>query len=240
MRLLSLDISSRNTGWTLLENGRPLLTGDIAPPDTGHPEKLHFFRTKVLDICRTHSPEQLCIEDVWAGKNKLTYKILSLYHGVVYQLSAELGLQMQVMTPSRFRRLVGAVHKVKLNYADREDAKAAVGTLVCSLYPELSSASEDVHDSVGIALAAHYWYEKFSSALEVAKASNPKIRSESRLADIADRATEAYFKDLEKENAKSVGSAGSGTGNTSGGTEKGLQEVGPAVPSRSKSRKSRS
>lgn len=236
MRLLALDISSRNTGWTLLESGKPTLTGDIAPPETGHPGKLHFFRTQILDICAKHQPLQLCIEDVWAGKNKLTYKILSLYHGVVYQLSAELGLQMQIMTPSRFRRLVGAVHKVKLNYADREQAKAAVGTLVCSLYPELSSASEDVHDSVGIALAAHYWHQKFSVALEAAKTANPKIRSESRLADIADKATEAYFKDLEKENAKSMGSAGGESGDVSGGSEKGIQKTSTKVPSRSKPR----
>lgn len=231
MKLLALDISSRNTGWTVFDEGKLVATGDISPPDSGHPDKLNFFRAAVLKICNHHCPAQICIEDVWAGKNKLTYKILSLYHGVVYQLTAELGTKLQVMTPSRFRRLVGAVHNTKLNYAEREDAKRAVGELVCSLYPELSSASEDIHDSVGIAMAAHYWNEKFSEGFEQAKVLNPKIRSESRLRDIAEKTTESYFKDLEKQNAKSVGSAGSESGNAAGRNKKGVQKTRSKVSS---------
>jgi Holliday junction resolvasome RuvABC endonuclease subunit len=215
MKFLGLDISSRNTGWTIMERGAPMATGDIAPPATAdHPQKLNNFRDELLKICTLHKPDKICIEDVWAGKNKLTYKILSLYHGVAYQVSAEVGISIHMMTPSRFRRLVGAVHKTKLNYAEREDAKRAVGDLVCSLFPELSSASEDVCDSVGIALAAHYWYEKQCAELATAKTANPKIKSATRLQKIADDRTEDYFKNLEKENAKSVGDAGSGARNS--------------------------
>lgn len=210
MKFLALDISSRNTGWTIMESGVPIATGDIASSASlDHPQKLNNFRKELMNICKHHNPDKICIEDVWAGKNKLTYKILSLYHGVAYEASAELGISIYMMTPSRFRRLVGAVHKTKLNYADREEAKNAVGSLVCSLFPSLSSASEDVCDSVGIALAAHYWYEKQTAELVIAKTANPKIKSAVRLQKIADDSAENYFKSLEKENAKSVGDVGS-------------------------------
>jgi Holliday junction resolvasome RuvABC endonuclease subunit len=217
MKLLALDVSSRNTGWTVMEAGVVSLTGDISPPPSaGHPEKLNIFRSAILDICTAHLPEKICIEDVWAGKNKLTYKILSLYHGVAYQVAAELGVTIHVMTPSRFRRLVGAVHSVKLNYADREEAKSAVGLLVCELYPDLSQASEDVHDSVGIALAAHYWHSKLDEELALVRTENPKIKSIARLLALAEDRAENYFKGLEKENAKSVGNTGSKSRNSSG------------------------
>lgn len=223
MKLLALDVSSRNTGWTVMEAGVVTLTGDISPPASAdHPEKLNMFRSAILEICAANTPEKICIEDVWAGKNKLTYKILSLYHGVVYQLVAELGVTIQVMTPSRFRRLVGAIHNTKLNYADREDAKKAVGSLVCQLYPNLSQASEDVHDSVGIALAAHYWHEKLDEELLLVRKENPKIKSASRLLKLAEDRAENYFKGLEKENAKSVGNTGSKPGNSSRRDKKSL------------------
>jgi Holliday junction resolvasome RuvABC endonuclease subunit len=209
MKIIALDISSKNTGWTAMVDGYLVETGDITPPaNADHPEKLHFFRTALLELIANHQPAELCIEDVWAGKNKLTYKILSLYHGVVYQLTAEAQLQLQIMTPSRFRRLVGAVHNIKLNYAEREEAKKAVGSLVCTIYPELSSSSEDVHDSTGIAMAAHYWRKKLDEELAVVRAENPKIKSANRLLALATGRAEDYFKGLEKQNAKSVGSPG--------------------------------
>ena len=188
-----------------MSDGYLIDTGDITPPASAdHPQKLHFFRTALLQLIARHQPAELCTEDVWAGKNKLTYKILSLYHGIVYQLTAEACLQLQIMTPSRFRRLVGAVHNIKLNYAEREEAKQAVGSLVCSIYPELSSSSEDVHDSVGIAMAAHYWRTKLDEELASVRAANPKIKSASRLLALATDRAEDYFKGLEKQNAKSV------------------------------------
>lgn len=209
MKSIALDVSSRNTGWSAMSDGYLVETGDITPPaGADHPGKLHFFRTALLRLIALHQPAELCIEDVWAGKNKLTYKVLSLYHGIVYQLAAEAHLQLRVMTPSRFRRLVGAVHNVKLNYAEREEAKQAVGSLVCSIYPELSSASEDVHDSVGIAMAAYYWGAKLDEELASVRAANPKIKSASRLLAMATDRAEDYFKGLEKQNAKSVGNPG--------------------------------
>jgi Holliday junction resolvasome RuvABC endonuclease subunit len=238
MKFLALDISSRNTGWTLLENGIAVATGDISPSQSAaHPEKLDFFRKEVVALLKSYAPGMLCIEDVWAGKNKLTYKILSLYHGIVYQLSHEFGTSLKIMTPSRFRRIVGAIHNIKLNYADREDAKKAVGTLVCSLYPALSSSSEDVHDSIGIALAAYYWQSRLDLEIELVKSKNPKIKSVSRIEDLAEAATESYFKGLEKENAKSVGNPGSDKRKLSGRNKKGLQKVSPEVSPGQKSRR---
>lgn len=223
MKSIALDISSRNTGWAAMSDGYLVETGDIAPPaGADHPEKLHFFRTALLQLIARHQPAELCIEDVWAGKNKLTYKILSLYHGIVYQLTAEAHLQLQIMTPSRFRRLVGVVHNVKLNYAEREEAKQAVGSLVCSIYPELSSSSEDVHDSVGIAMAAHYWRTKLDEELVSVRAANPKIRSAGRLLALATDRAEDHFKGLEKQNAKSVGSPGGKSRDKSRGSKKSL------------------
>jgi len=209
MKILALDISSKNTGWCILLNSLILDKGEIAgDPNHIHPSKLKTYREKLDAIISTHKPDLIAIEDAWSGKNKLTFKILAYYHGVTLELSGTHSVPLSVMMPSRFRRIVGAAHNTKLNFADRESAKNATGELVRRLGLASATDSEDICDSVAIAVAAELWHTKFKEHLDAEGKANPKIRSAKRLAELATKSTELHFKALEKANEKLVGRTG--------------------------------
>jgi hypothetical protein len=112
------------------------------------------------------------------------------------QLAAQHGASVVIMNPSRWRRILGAIHSCKLNFKDREDSKAAVQSLIKKLYKEMESASEDTCDAAGLGLAAVEWGDVYNNNLEEVRTANPKIRSGSRLAKLAEEKTEKYFDKL--------------------------------------------
>jgi Holliday junction resolvasome RuvABC endonuclease subunit len=206
MKILALDISSKNTGWAVLTDGKVGATGDIpGHPDSPHSAKLHNYRNVVDALIKEHMPDLIAIEDSWSGKNKLVFKILSYYHGVTLELCGGASIPTMIMMPSRFRRIVGAQHNVKLNFSDREAAKLATSSLAKGLGWVAQDASEDVCDASAIGMAASIWQSKYMESLAATKTANPKIRSEKRLNVLADELTEKHFKLLEKANEKSVG-----------------------------------
>lgn len=205
MKILALDISSRNTGWSVYENSKPIAVGEISGTADTHAEKLHNYRVSLDHIINKYEPELVAIEDAWSGKNKLTFKILSYYHGVTLELVGKYKTKLSIMMPSRFRRLVGAVYNRKLNFADREAAKLATSSLMQEIGFATSNDSEDICDAVAIGLAADLWHNKFNQELDLAKDANKKIRSIVKLNKLATDSTEKYFKGLEKANEKSLG-----------------------------------
>jgi Holliday junction resolvasome RuvABC endonuclease subunit len=206
MKILALDISSKNTGWCVYDGAAIIDRGEVAgDPNKTHPPKLSNYRQVLQAIVAKHTPDLIAIEDAWSGKNKLTFKILSYYHGVTLEICGTNDVPLSIMMPSRFRRIVGAVHNTKLNFADREAAKKATGDLVRHLKLAEELDSEDICDAIAIALAAHIWYTEYEKQYLNSVEQNPKIRSSKRLKDFADKLTEAHFKALEKKNEKSVG-----------------------------------
>mgnify|MGYP003461637603 CR=1 FL=1 len=210
MKVLSLDISSKNTGWSILVD--KLLVdfgefGDDKPSidKNAHADRLLRFQSLVRELILKHSPDVIIIEDAWAGKNITTLKILCFYHGIVHALAAEYNLKEVVFMPSRFRRLVGVTHNIKLNHKDREENKAAAIAFAYNHFTELfkNSASEDICESAILGLAHFYWDEAYNKMLLETKAKNPKTKSKVKLHDLANKATEKFFDEKVKENEKS-------------------------------------
>lgn len=89
--VLGLDVSSTSTGYAVVKNGRWLKAngcfGMIKPPKSDLAEKLFYFRSQLLSIIERHKPDLVVIEDVFAGRNIGTTKLLSRFSGVALEAS---------------------------------------------------------------------------------------------------------------------------------------------------------
>jgi Holliday junction resolvasome RuvABC endonuclease subunit len=87
--VLGLDVSSTSTGFAVVKNGRWLRTsgrfGMIKPPKGNLAEKLHYFRTALLELVSNINPDLVVIEDVFAARNIGTTKLLSRFSGVALE-----------------------------------------------------------------------------------------------------------------------------------------------------------
>jgi Holliday junction resolvasome RuvABC endonuclease subunit len=89
--ILGLDISSRSTGWAVLKNGRWSKSGSsygtikIASKDSV-PKRLVSFRNQLHVLIKRVKPTHVVIEEVFAGRNISTAKLLSKFNGVAVEL----------------------------------------------------------------------------------------------------------------------------------------------------------
>lgn len=89
-RLLSLDISSRSTGWAFFDNGKLLDYGLIEiSSKLGWGARLVVFGNEVKRLLFEKQPTSVVIEDIYRGPSLSVFKLLSFFHGVAYQHSTE-------------------------------------------------------------------------------------------------------------------------------------------------------
>lgn len=234
MSLLSLDISSKNTGWAIVDQ-QCTDWGDFAPTGESHGEKLNSFKTNLENLIVKFKPTMLIIEDVWGGKNIRVLKTLSYYHGVCYQVANQNNVSVKLLMPSQFRRILGNKHGIKLNMQDREEAKAAMSAFIWAQIPASTGCSEDTSDAIGIGLAGQEWNKQFAAAVEQVKIEKPKTKSISKIIELADKKTQEFFdkqaKEIGKANARSVESSGSRQKRKRTGDKESLQDIGSEVSS---------
>ena len=83
MYVLSLDISSTSTGWSVTNNGIDFVVGTI--PFTSKLEvyeKLYLFAGSLKNILELYKPTYIVQEDIFSGKNVSTMKLLCEFAGV--------------------------------------------------------------------------------------------------------------------------------------------------------------
>lgn len=93
MTLLSLDQSSRITGWCIFENN--MLKGygkiDLKTEDIG--QRLVQFRNSIINLLDKYNPDEVVFEDIQlqnnVGNNIQTFKILAEVYGILLQLLTE-------------------------------------------------------------------------------------------------------------------------------------------------------
>jgi len=86
MKILSLDISSKSTGWSLIENGRLRNCGVIKTnPKTDWAVRLAEFRGRLATLLLDKFPDHVVIEDTFASKNPKVVKMLAHMGGVAME-----------------------------------------------------------------------------------------------------------------------------------------------------------
>lgn len=78
MVLLGLDVSSKSTGWAILENDKLIEYGKINPTDiTFHCQKLNLFFIEINKLLNKYQPDEVAIEETVYVKNSKAFRVLT-------------------------------------------------------------------------------------------------------------------------------------------------------------------
>lgn len=151
--VLSLDVSSRKTGWCCFKHGRfykreGIDFGIIACSTKAAPaEKLSFFRDSLLDILLTINPDVIAIEDTFAGPNRKTFKVLCRFGGVAMEVcKTELGIEPIIVPVTELRAVWGT--QVKKEIFDKVVKRYKIENFTFN-------KDNDITDAIAIAYYAH-------------------------------------------------------------------------------------
>lgn len=83
MKIFGIDISSKCTGWSLLENGQLKEYGKIEPNSKmTMAQKLYLFQVELTKILDKYKPDYIAIEDVIYVHSQTTLKVLARFNGI--------------------------------------------------------------------------------------------------------------------------------------------------------------
>ena len=148
--LISFDVSSKCTGFSVIKNGRFRRTkntwGKIEPPSNMTlSEKLSYFRKEVVKLLEKHKPTRIIVEDVYIrfmGVAAVLYRFSGVILEATYTVT---GNNAELLTATTVRKILGCGKK-----KDAYD-------YVVKRYNILDwkfSTHNDVTDSIALGLAA--------------------------------------------------------------------------------------
>jgi crossover junction endodeoxyribonuclease RuvC len=148
--ILGLDLSMNSTGFCLLENGKIVNNdayGLIQPnPKDCQGKKLSLIEKNIKAIIREYRPGKIVIEEIFRGRNILTFKYLAMVRGVVLKLLFEEGFEdrLSLYTALQARKIIGSgkskeetfdfvTQKYNLNFFNFDDHNDIIDAMVLSL-----------------------------------------------------------------------------------------------------------
>lgn len=152
MRILSLDSSSKCTGWSVLtvmpeRRLRLDACGEIKLSHlTKDTDKLMFLFNEVCGLLRKYEPNRIGIENIYRGPNSNTFKVLAEYRGVCILAMAHEGYdEYATFTASEVRKRAFGEGNLK------KDAVCAA--LSAYFGRDLATKGMDQSDAVAVAVA---------------------------------------------------------------------------------------
>jgi Holliday junction resolvasome RuvABC endonuclease subunit len=110
MNILSLDLSSKSSGWCVGDGEKIIDYGCITSSSTSNIKRIIIMRDNIVEIIKKYNIEQITIEEVRTDyKNAHTYKILTWLQGViaiaVYEINPK--IEITYIQPSSWRSKIG-------------------------------------------------------------------------------------------------------------------------------------
>lgn len=107
-KIMGIDISSRSTGWSILQGDKLVEYGKVNP--TGKmttSQKLFLFHVELKKIIERHKPDEIAIEDVPLVKSVSVAKLLARFNGVaMVEAYRHLQKEPALFEPSKWKKLV--------------------------------------------------------------------------------------------------------------------------------------
>ncbi len=155
MKILSLDQSTRVTGWSLFEDSQYVKSGVIdLHLITDTDERSKQMGLEICKLIETYKPSEIIIEEVAMQSNVDTLKKLARIQGMAIGFATAHNIPTHILEPTRWRRALNFVQgpKVKrtqLKQQSRDFVKNVLG---------LNIKSEDENEATAINEAAHRIY----------------------------------------------------------------------------------
>lgn len=128
MNILSLDLSTKSSGWCVSINNKLIDYGCIQSSSTNAVKRIFIMKDNIKEIIKKYNIEQIIIEEVRTDyQNNHTYKILTWLQAAIvfatYEINPE--IQIEYMQASSWRSKIG-IHTgrgIKRNTLKQEDIK---------------------------------------------------------------------------------------------------------------------
>ena len=156
MRVLSMDQSTRLSGWAYFEDGQYIESGvvDMSKSKLGTPERSFEMAKALWKIIKKYNPEYLIIEDTQQQNNVKTVIILARLQGMIIGYAEAHGVKVHILLPSQWRSALKYSQGSKVK---RQELKQQSIDYVKNNFG--LDVSEDEAESICINDAAHKIYE---------------------------------------------------------------------------------
>lgn len=155
MRVLSLDQSTRLSGYCLFEDNKYVCSGvvDMSKSKLATPERSFEMAKALWKIIKKYKPEHLIIEETQQQNNVKTVIILSRLQGMIIGYAEAHGVKTHILLPSQWRAALGYTQGPKVK---REELKKQSIDYVSKNFG--MDLTEDECESICINEAAHRIY----------------------------------------------------------------------------------
>ena len=156
MKVLSLDQSTRVSGWSLFQDGKYVCSGIIDMNKSKlETDKRSFEMAKeIWKVIKKYNPEELVIENVQQQSNPSTMIILARLAGMIIGYAEAHNVQVHILLPSQWRKILGYSQGAKVK---RQELKQQSINHVKEMYR--LELSEDECEAICINEAAHKIYD---------------------------------------------------------------------------------
>ena len=155
MKILSLDQSTRITGWSLFQDSKYLKSGVIdlhKIKDTD--ERSKQMGLEMCKLIEEYKPDEIVIEEVAMQSNINTLKKLARIQGMAIGFATAHNIPTHILEPSKWRAALKFVQGPKVK---REELKQQSRDFVKNVLG-LNIESEDENEATAINEAAHKIY----------------------------------------------------------------------------------
>lgn len=152
MRVLTLDQSSRVTGWAVFVDSNLEVFGKFDASVVGkeHGERLVYIRSKITDLIKKYNIDQVVFEEIQlqntVGNNVVTFKTLAYVQAVIIELLYDLSIPYTIVASTSWKSTLGIKGKA------REEQKRNAQQWVVNTYAV--KPTQDECDA--ICIGAHY------------------------------------------------------------------------------------
>ena len=108
MKVLSLDQSTRITGWSLFDCGKYITSGIIdLSKNTDTTERTKQMGILICKKIEEYNPDQIVIEEVQCQSNVDTVKKLARLQGIAIGFAAANNIPLHILEPTKWRAALG-------------------------------------------------------------------------------------------------------------------------------------
>lgn len=154
MTILSLDLSTKSSGWAIFENQELKEYGCLTESSTNLLKRIKNMTIKLEEIINTHSIDKIIAEEVrpdFGSGNLQTHRALMWLQGSVASMLCDHNLSLEYIYPSSWRAACGiktgrGIRRETLKKADIEFVKNTYNIEV----------NDDEADAIGIGYSIIY------------------------------------------------------------------------------------
>lgn len=152
MKILSLDLSSKSSGWSIFENKELKEYGCITSASTDLIKRIHIMTDGIKDILTNNKIDKIIVEEVrpeMGTQNIKTHRALMWLQGSIAMMAHDnFKLELEYIYPSEWRKICG----IKTGSGVRRDALKPKDIAFVKEKFNIE-VNDDIADAIGIGYA---------------------------------------------------------------------------------------